>query len=198
MGCRAGWDPSVFLPALAGRLSPTRCQPAGRTGAELRPGIPSAVAWIFASLSPFLPPPPPPPTLSFYFPAPRARIKATDDSPFAPYRQLNALCRGAPRSQHGPVPAGLCGAPPGHARVPQPHRHGAQVAGSGGAGLSRERSSPFRHFATGHSASFINEALVSSLTTRGLFNDILYSPCPSPNFKHMVKRTGRFVSGKTE
>lgn len=116
--------------------------------------------------------PPPSPSLSFYFPAPRARIKATDDSPFAPYRRLNALCRGTPRSQHGPEPAGLCGAPPGRARVPQPHGHGAQVAGSGGAGLSRGRSAPLRHFATGHSASFISEALVSSLTIRGLFNDI--------------------------
>lgn len=70
MGCRAGWDPSVSLPALVGRLSPTRCQPAGRTGAELRPGIPPAVAWIFASLSPFLPHSPHPPLLSLFISQP--------------------------------------------------------------------------------------------------------------------------------
>lgn len=144
--------PSARPPALAGRLSPTRCQPAGRTGAELRPGIPPAVAWIFASLIPFLLSPSPhplPPSLSlpFYFPAPRARIKATDNSPFAPYRRLSAVCRGAPRSQHGPEPAALRdgGGSAGTRASPRPHGRSTQVAGSGGGaepGALRSDTSP--------------------------------------------------------
>lgn len=134
------------LPAGPGRAFVSDSLPAGGANGSRAAPRHSPSGCVDFRLFESIPSPLPPPSLSlsFYFPAPRARIKATDDSPFAPYRRLNALCRGTPHSQHGPEPAGLCGAPPGRARVPQPHGHGAQVAGSGGAGLSRGRSAPLR------------------------------------------------------
>lgn len=69
-------------PALPARGSlPTE----GRPGSRARPRIPTARLWIWGSLRPLLFSPSLLLPLPFYFPAPRAWIKVTDNFPLAPY-----------------------------------------------------------------------------------------------------------------